>query len=167
MTNIVLPIMSTMFVGIGATLTMDLWAFILKYAFKITPSDFCLVGRWIRYMQEGIYQHTGIASAMPKSQECTIGWIAHYVTGVVFAIAFIALAGNEWLQRPALIPAIVFGIVTVAAPFLVLQPALGLGLAASRASNPVQARLRTLMNHTVFGIGLYLFGSLVSVLPYK
>ena len=153
--------MSTMLIGMGATLTMDLWAFFLNCVFKITPSNFCLLGRWIGYMPEGIYQHASIASSAPKSVECAIGWIAHYLTGVIFAMAFTALAGNEWLQHPALIPAIVFGIVTIAAPFLILQPAFGLGFAASRTSNPLQTRLRTLMNHTAFGIGLYLFGSLV------
>lgn len=153
--------------GIGATLTMDLWAIVLKYALKISPSNFCLVGRWIRYMPEGIYQHAEIASATPKRLECTVGWITHYLTGILFAIAFAAVAGQEWLQHPALIPAIVFGIATVAAPLLVLHPALGLGVAASRTSNPLQARLRTVMNHTVFGIGLYLFGSLVNALPCK
>jgi len=75
---------------------------------------------------------------------------------------FFAFVGNNWLQHPTLIPAIVFGIVTVGAPFLIMQPAFGLGIAASNASRPMQARLRGLMNHTVFGIGLYLFGLLVN-----
>jgi tetrahydromethanopterin S-methyltransferase subunit E len=30
----------------------------------------------------------------------------------MFAIVFIAFAGNSWLQHPTLIPAIIFGIVT-------------------------------------------------------
>ena len=44
----------------------------------------------------------------------------------------------------------------------IMQPALGLGIAASKTSKPMQARLRTLINHTVFGIGLYLFGLVVN-----
>jgi hypothetical protein len=43
-----------------------------------------------------------------------------------------------------------------------LQPAFGLGFAASKTGNPAQARFRSLMNHTAFGVGLYLFGLLVS-----
>ena len=61
-----------------------------------------------------------------------------------------------------LIPAIAFGVVTVLAPFCLMQPALGLGFAASKTSNPAQARLRSLMNHIAFGVGLYLFGLLVN-----
>lgn len=88
------------------------------------------------------------------------GWLAHYATGIVFAIGFVAWAGSSWLQHPTPMPALVFGIVTAAAPFLIMQPAFGLGIAASRTSNPPRARLRSLMNHAVFGAGLYLFGLL-------
>jgi hypothetical protein len=148
--------------GLGATLTFDLWALFLQHAFKITPSNICLVGRWLRYMPEGTFKHSNIASASPKSAECTIGWFAHYAIGVMFAIAFVASIGSSWLQHPTLIPAITFGVFTVAAPFFIMQPCFGLGIAASKTSNPTQARLRSLMNHTVFGIGLYIFGSLVN-----
>jgi hypothetical protein len=44
----------------------------------------------------------------------------------------------------------------------VLQPSLGLGIASSRAPNPTQARLKSLATHTVFGLGLYLWGVVVS-----
>jgi hypothetical protein len=81
---------------------------------------------------------------------------------ITFAIAFVVLVGNNWLQHPTLIPAIVFGIVTVLAPFFIRQPSFGLGFAASKLPNPTQARLRSLMNHTAFGVGLYLFVVLVN-----
>jgi len=162
MHNLALSFMSAIVIGLGATLTFDLWALFLKHAFKITPSNLCLVGRWLRYMPEGIFKHSDIVSTPQKSAECTIGWIAHYMIGITFAIAFVALAGNNWLQRPTLIPAIVFGVVTVLVPFFIMQPSLGFGFAASKMSNPTQARFRSLMNHTAFGVGLYLFGLLVN-----
>jgi hypothetical protein len=162
MNNLAFSLISAILIGLGATLTFDLWALFLKYAFKIASSNFCLVGRWIRYMPEGTFTHSNIGSAPPKSGECTIGWIAHYMTGITFATAFIALVGSNWLQHPTLISAIVFGVITVMMPFFIMQPAFGLGFAASKMSNPTQARLRSLMNHTVFGAGLYLFGWLVS-----
>jgi hypothetical protein len=160
--NPVLSLISTILIGFGATFTTDLWALFLKRAFKIPSPNYCLVGRWLRYMPEGIFRHSNIASAPQKSAECTVGWIAHYVVGILFAIAFIAFVGKDWLQRPMLIPALVFGAITVSMPFFVMQPAFGLGVAASKTSNPVQSRLRSWMNHTVFGVGLYLFGLLVS-----
>ena len=80
--------------------------------------------------------------------------------GVTCAIVFVAFIGSNWLQHSTLIPAIIFGVVTVLMPFFIMQPAFGLGLAASKTSNPTQARLRSMMNHTAFGVGLYLFALL-------
>lgn len=108
--------------------------------------------------------HKNIGSAPRKSAECMVGWIAHYMIGISFAIGFVALAGNNWFQRPTLVPAIAFGIVTVTAPFFIMQPSFGLGFAASKTPNPTQARLHSLMNHVAFGVGLYLFGLLLGLL---
>ena len=162
MGNSILYFLSLIFIGIGATLIFDLWGLFLKHTFKITPSNFCLVGRWIRYMLEGTFRHSNIGVTPQRSGECTVGWIAHYAIGVMFTLVFVACADNSWLQNPTLIPAVGFGIVTVGAPFLIMQPAFGLGIAASKTSKPMQARLRSLINHTVFGIGLYLFGLAVN-----
>ncbi len=153
---------SAILIGLGATLTFDLWGQLLKRVFQIAPSNTCLVGRWLRHMPEGIFTHPNIASSRPKSAECAVGWMAHYLIGVTFAIVFVALAGDSWLQHPTPLPAIVFGVVTVLAPFALMQPAMGLGFAASRTPNPIQARVRSLMNHTAFGAGLYFFALLVN-----
>ena len=164
MNDLALSLISAVLIGLGATLTTDLWALFLKRAFKIAAPNYCLVGRWLRTMPEGIFRHSNIAFAPQKSAECTVGWIAHYMIGITFAIAFVVLAGNNWLQHPTLIPAIIFGVVTVLMPFFIMQPSFGLGLAASKTSNPAQARLRSLMNHIAFGVGLYLFGLLINLL---
>ena len=162
MNTLTLSLISASLMGLGATLTFDLWGLYLKHAFKITPSNICLVGRWLRYMPAGIFKHSNIGSTPPKSAECAIGWMAHYTIGITFAGAFVMLVGPDWLQQPTLIPAIVFGVVTVLAPFFILQPSLGLGLAASKTPNPTQARLRSVMNHAAFGVGLYFFGWLTN-----
>lgn len=164
MNSLALSLISAILIGLGATLTTDLWALFLSRAFMIPAPNYCLVGRWLRTMPEGIFRHSNIAFAPQKSAECTVGWIAHYMIGITFAIAFVALAGNNWLQHPTLIPAIIFGVVTVLMPFFIMQPSFGLGLAASKTSNPAQARLRSLMNHIAFGVGLYLFGLLINLL---
>ncbi len=162
MNTLALPLVSAILMGLGATLTFDLWGLFLKQAFKITPSNVCLVGRWLRYMPEGTFKHSNIGSTPPKSAECAVGWIAHYLIGITFAGAFVAFAGDNWLQHPTLMPAIAFGIATVLAPFFIMQPSFGFGFAASKTSNPAQARLRSLMNHAAFGVGLYFFAVLVN-----
>lgn len=157
-----LSITSAILIGLGATLTFDLWALFLKRTFGIAPSNICLVGRWLRYMPQGTFTHSNIMSAPQKSAECAVGWLAHYMIGVAFAITFVVLAGSSWLQYPTLIPAVLFGVITVFAPFFIMQPSFGLGFAASKTANPMQARLRSIMNHTAFGVGLYLFALLVN-----
>ena len=151
-------------VGLGATLFMDLWALFLKRAFSIPSANYCFVGRWFRHMPEGTFMHASIANASHKRFECTVGWIAHYVIGAAYALALVALVSGGWLARPTFLPALLFGVGTVLAPFLVMHPSFGLGIAASRTPNPTQARLRSLMAHTAFGVGLYVCAVGVSYL---
>ena len=140
---------------------MDFWAMFLRRAFNIASLNFCLLGRWLLHMPEGVFRHDSIAAASPKPRECAVGWIAHYLIGATLAVGLVMLA-PAWLERPTLLPPLLWGLVTVVMPFFVLQPSFGLGIASSRTSHPARARLRSLMTHTVFGIGLYLSALAVS-----
>lgn len=151
-------------VGIGATLVMDLWALFLSRAFNIPLPNYCLVGRWLRYMPGGTFKHKSIAAAPGKNSECTWGWIAHYAIGAIFALALVVVASPRWLQQPTVLPALLLGVATVVMPFFVMHPSFGLGVASSKAPNPTQARLRSLMAHTVFGLGLYISAVALSFL---
>ncbi len=151
-------------IGIGATLVMDLWNLLLKRTFSIPSLNYCLLGRWVRHMPGGTLRHASIAAAPQKPLECTVGWIAHYTIGVVFALVFIVLTSGDWLARPTVLPALLYGIGTVVFPFFIMQPSFGLGMAASRTPNPTQARLKSLVTHLVFGFGLYICALGVSYL---
>jgi hypothetical protein len=115
-------------------------------------------------MPGGTFVHESIAAAGPKPNECPTGWVAHYLIGTGFALVFVSLASGTWLERPTLLPALAFGIVTTLVPFLIMQPSFGLGIAASKAPNPSQVRLKSLMTHSVFGVGLYIWASLLRTL---
>ncbi len=134
---------------------MDLWNLFLKRTFGIPSLNYCLLGRWLRHMPRGTFRHASITAAPQKSFECTVGSIAHYTIGIVFALVFVVLTSGDWLARPTLLPALLYGIGTVVFPFFIMQPSFGLGIAASKTPNPAQARLKSLMTHTVFGVGLY------------
>jgi hypothetical protein len=107
-------------------------------------------------MPGGTFRHARITAAPQKPFECTVGWVAHYTIGVTFALALVVLTSGDWLARPTLLLALLYGIGTVVFPFFIMQPSLGFGIAASRTPKPVQARLKSLATHTVFGVGLYL-----------
>jgi hypothetical protein len=107
-------------------------------------------------MPDGTFRHASIGAARQEQGECAVGWIAHYSIGGALAVGFVAIVGREWLARPAALPAIAYGIVTIVFPFFLMQPSLGLGIAGSRTPAPAKARLKSLATHAVFGAGLYL-----------
>ena len=143
-------------VGFGATFVMDMWTLFVSRAFNIPSPNYCLVGRWLRYMPDGVFRHSNITATPKKPAECIVGWTAHYVIGAIYALSLVLVTSHQWLREATLAPAIILGVATVAIPFLTMQPAFGLGVASSKTPNPTQARLQSLTNHTVFGLGLYL-----------
>ena len=147
--------------GVGATLIMDLWNLFLGRAFGIRSLDYCLLGRWLRHMP-ATFRHASIASAPRKAGECGVGWIAHYSIGISLALAFALAVSDQWIARPTLAPALLYGIATVVFPFFVLQPSLGLGVASANAPRPAVARLKSLVTHTVFGCGLYAWAAVLA-----
>jgi hypothetical protein len=158
-TNLLIAAIAT---GIGATVIMDLWNLFLRQAFGIPSLNYCLLGRWLRHMTSGTVRHASIAAAPQQTFECQTGWSAHYSIGVALALLFVALTSGDWLARPTLVPALGFGVATVVFPFFIMQPALGLGIAAAKTPKPTQARLKSLATHMVFGLGLYVSALVVS-----
>ena len=143
-------------IGVGATAVMDVWAVALKRFWCIPSLNLAMVGRWLGHLPRGTVTHANIAQAAPVRDEAILGWTAHYLIGVLFAAVLLALAGQEWVRQPTFAPALLAGLVSVAAPFCILQPGMGAGVAASKTPHPGAARLRSLVAHTAFGIGLYL-----------
>ena len=150
-------------IGIGATAVMDLWTVLRQWLFAIPAADYGLVGRWIGHMARGRFRHERIAAAPPIPGERLIGWTAHYLIGIVFAAILLAIFGLDWARHPSIGPALAVGIATVAAPFLLMQPGMGAGIAASRTPRPGAARLQSLITHAVFGLGLYAAGWLLNL----
>ncbi|MDZ4076004.1 MAG: DUF2938 domain-containing protein [Hylemonella sp.] len=149
-----LPLFRAVATGIGATAVMDLWLTLLK-ALGVPGLNFALLGRWVGHMPHGRWTHDAIAKAWPVRGELALGWAVHYATGITFALLLAALAGPQWLRAPSLLPALGFGLGTVVLPLFVMQPAMGAGVASSRTATPLLNCLKSLANHTVFGLGLY------------
>ncbi|MBR0899326.1 DUF2938 domain-containing protein [Bradyrhizobium tropiciagri] len=149
---------SAVLIGTGATIAMDIWGIIRRRLLGIPSLDYALVGRWLGHLLSGRLRHDRIAASPPVAGERVIGWAAHYLIGIGFAGVLLAIFGLDWVRQPTIGPALMVGIGSVAAPFLVMQPAMGAGLAASRTPDPWAARLQSLVTHAVFGIGLYAAG---------
>ncbi len=149
----------TAIIGAGATSVLDLWVVVRKRLFGVPPPDYGLVGRWLAHMAlSGRFRHDRIAAATAVRGELAIGWAAHYATGIAFAALLTGMWGSAWIRQPTIGPALLVGVCTAAAPFLLMQPGMGAGIAASRTPRPGAARLQTLVTHTIFGLGLYVAG---------
>lgn len=148
-------IVRSILIGAGATLTMDAWAALLR-RFGIPSLNFAMLGRWVGHLPRGRLVHESIARAAPVKGELALGWATHYAIGISLAGVLLATYGLEWAHAPTLLPALVIGVVTVAAPLLVLQPALGAGIASRKTPTPLRNSLKSLATHVVFGSGLYL-----------
>jgi hypothetical protein len=151
-------------IGAGATAVVDIWAVARRRFLGIPSLDYALVGRWIAYMARGRFRHDSITASPPITGERPIGWIVHYLTGALFAGVLLATWGLDWARHPTLAPALIVGIGSVAAPFLIMQPGMGAGFAASRTPRPFAARLQSLMSHIIFGLGLYAAGWVTSLI---
>ena len=146
---------SALLIGAGATAVMDAWGIARTRLLGSAPMNYGLVGRWLAWMVRGRFRHDPIAASPPVRGERLIGWTAHYVIGIAFAAVLLAIWGLEWARSPSIGPALIMGIGSVAAPFLLMQPGMGAGIAASRTPRPGAARVQSLVTHAVFGLGLY------------
>ncbi|MFO7525175.1 MAG: DUF2938 domain-containing protein [Ignavibacteriaceae bacterium] len=156
--NILLKISA---IGIGATLILDLWNYLLSL-FDIKSLDYRFIGRWIGNFINGKFYHTNIMITPPVQNELFIGWTAHYLIGISFSFVLILVFGNEWLEKPLLVPAILIGLATVIAPLFIMQPALGFGIASSNLPKPIVRVIKSTITHLVYGTGLYLSALMVN-----
>jgi hypothetical protein len=141
--------------GAGATAVMDIWGIVRKTLFGIPAANYGLVGRWLVYLTRGRFRHDPIAASPAVKGEGLIGWTAHYLIGIAYAAVLLAVWGLDWARHPTIAPALIVGIGTVVFPLFLMQPGMGMGIAASRTPRPNAARLQTVVTHAVFGLGLY------------
>lgn len=142
--------------GLVATAAMDLWALVLQRVAGVPPPNWAMVGRWVGHLPAGTVFHDAIGEAAPLPGELPLGWAFHYAVGVLYGVGLAALMGPAWLEAPTFAPAWVFSLLMVGFGWFLLQPGLGLGVAASRTPKPWIVRALNIAAHTVFALGLWL-----------
>jgi hypothetical protein len=146
-------------------MVMDLWAALLRQL-GVPSLNLAFLGRWIGHLARGHWMHVNIAAAMPIRGERWMGWCAHYSIGITFSALLLWTYGVEWARSPSLLPALHIGIATVVAPLLILQPAMGAGIASRKTPRPFVNSIKSLATHTVFGLGMYLAAHALSILRH-
>ena len=151
-------------VGVGGTIVLDLYAFTMSRVFGEPATSWAMVGRWFGNMARGQFVQIAMSEAVPVKGELTIGWIAHYAIGIGYGLLLVGLWGKVWLERPTFPPPMILAWVLLVAPYLVMMPGMGMGIAGSRTPKPNLTRLKSVMGHSVFGLGMYATGRLLA--PY-
>ena len=144
-----------LFIGIGATVVLDIWLVLLG-RMGVPTLNFAYVGRWVGHLTRGTMVHAGIGRSTPIRGELALGWFTHYAIGISFAWALLVIQGMSWARQPTLWPCLLLGVCTVLMPLFVMQPAMGAGFASSKTATPAKNVIRSVANHAVFGLGLYL-----------
>lgn len=149
-------------IGVGATAVMDVWLLLLK-RMGVQTLSFGFIGRWVGHLFRGQVVHASIRQSPGIPGELVWGWLTHYAVGIAFAGVLVLLQGFAWTRSPSLLPALAWGMGTVLVPLFVMQPAMGSGFAASKTPTPLKNCLKSLANHTVFGVGLYISAALLAL----
>ncbi|HEX6999913.1 MAG TPA: DUF2938 family protein [Gammaproteobacteria bacterium] len=152
-------IVEALFVGVVATAVADLWQLSLAAWGGRPATDWGKVGRWVAWLPRGVIVHESIGAAPAVRGERALGWSFHYAVGIAYGAAFV-LARDVLAIEATLLPALGLAALTLAAPWFVLQPGLGLGVLARRAENPPAVRFLNVATHGAFGVGLALAAEL-------
>ncbi|WMS42609.1 DUF2938 family protein [Acuticoccus sp. MNP-M23] len=148
-------LLNSVLIGIGATAIFDVWGKVVA-AVGLPGANWTMGGRWFAYIPRGRLVHDGIANSPSLAGETAVGWVMHYVTGIVFAAALLLIWGVGWADAPTLGPALIVGVTTVLLGWCVMSPAMGGGIAAQKRPDRWTVRAVQLTAHVVFGFGLWL-----------
>ena len=149
-------------VGIGGTVALDVWANMLQLLVKTPATNWAMVGRWLGHMPQGKFRQENIAAAAPVGGEAVIGWAFHYGIGIAYGLLLIAVVGSDWLVEPTVLAAVILSLVLLVAPYFVMMPGLGLGIAGSKTPKPNVTRIKSILGHTMFGLGMYATALLIN-----
>lgn len=151
-------------IGIGATIILDLWALFLNKVFGIPITNWAMVGRWIGHLPSGKLVQKNLGKVQSLPYELALGWLAHYLIGVSYILVLIAFEGKVWLSQPTIFPPLIISWFLLVAPFFIMMPCMGAGIAGANTPNPIKTRLISIAGHTVFGLGIYVSAVIFNIL---
>lgn len=141
--------------GAIATAALDISVLTVRALPGFPVTNWGKVGRWLTRLPFGEFVLRNPGDIQPNLAERSIGWTFHYAIGIVYAALYIGAVSVSGLEEPTLVSGIVFGLATIVAPWLIFQPAMGVGMFARLAPRPNLVRLHNLCMHTLFGVALF------------
>lgn len=148
-------ILQSVAAGLFATVVLDIWQRVLFAVCGIPPANWALIGRWFAHLPRGRFVHRPIGDSAAVPGELALGWVMHYLVGVAYGFVYVGLMVYGLDRPPSLTNGAVFGAASVAIPWFILQPGLGIGVMGRLAPNPWVPRLNALSSHILYGMALY------------
>ena len=144
--------------GIFATYFMDFVAgFLVKMKLIHPFIETEAVGRWFLSMFKGKFIHKDIHKTPAINNEKLWCFLSHYLIGIVLAGIYLFLELKVQAIRDQMWMSLIFGITTVLLPWVWMLPSMGLGFLASKSPNKSRIIRTNLVNHTNFGLGLFIW----------
>jgi hypothetical protein len=144
--------------GTFATYCMDLiGGFLVKRKLIHSFIEPEAVGRWFLYLFRGKFIHKDINKTPALSNEKFWCVFSYYLIGIVLAGIYLFMELKVPTIRNQILVPLIFGITTVLLPWLWLLPSIGLGFLASKSPNRLRIMKTNLVNHTNFGLGLFIW----------
>lgn len=142
--------------GLVGTFSMDAIKYVGHKFSLIGGVRMDMLGRWALGMVRGRFVYADIHEADGYQNEIAVGWLFHYFTGGLVALAYplLLLLFGIPLQEAHLMHAILFGLGTSVLPWFVVYPAFGKGWFGARAPKAAKPILTSLVSHTFYGAGI-------------
>ncbi|MBS0251595.1 MAG: DUF2938 family protein [Proteobacteria bacterium] len=148
-------------VGIGSTVVLDVFVSLVHRPTGIPPTDWGTVGRWLLGVGKGQLILDPADESPPTHAERIVGWLFHYLVGVAYAAAIVALWGPGYIAAPTILPVVVVGVlISTLAGLTILLPGLGAGFMGSKLPNQFAIIAYLIVAHVVFAAGQYGFALL-------
>lgn len=139
--------------GLAGATAADIGRTVYQWATGFPPVNWSITGRWFLMVLQGHPYVPDIGTAPSLPHELIAGHAAYYTISVAFAAVYLMLL-RLTSRGPTLWSGLIFGWVTMAFPFLVQMPLMGMGVLASATATPWLIIGRTLVHHSSFGLGL-------------
>ena len=143
-------------IGIGGTIALDIRAYLVNKIFGLPATNWAIVGRWIVNMKTGKFINHNLTNSPNIYGELAIGWIVHYLIGIFYGFILLFICGIEWCNSPTILPAMIIAWVSLAAPFLIMMPGMGIGIAGCNTPNQMITIVKSIAAHSMFGDGMFI-----------
>ncbi len=156
MTSSTQAIITAAMIGIGGTIVLDIYAFILQRVFGVPATNWKMVGRWVGHMPAGQFIQRNMEQTKPVTGEHALGWFIHYAIGIAYGLLLVVIWGPGWLEQPGIAEPLTLALLLLVLPYFFMMPGMGMGMAGSRTPKPNVTRMKSVIGHSIFGGGMYL-----------